>query len=88
MLNKKYKDFNIYSLPLWGMKQKLGQSKKIKKWKEIITLEDHFLDGGFGSWLKESCENVKTKILNEAISTKVIGKTGNESYLIKKYFNK
>ena len=85
---KKYKEYEAYSIPLWGMKHKSKQNIKIRKWKEIITLEDHFSDGGFGSWLKESYNGNKTKIFSESIGVNVTGKTGTESYLIKKYFSK
>ena len=71
----------------WGIEY-TEKNIKIRKWKEIITLEDHFSDGGFGSWLKESYNGNKTKIFSESIGTNVTGKTGTESYLIKKYFSK
>jgi transketolase len=44
----------IHSLPLWGMNWKLGQSEQVEQWRAVITAEDHYLDGGFGSWLLEA----------------------------------
>ena len=86
----KYKDYHLFSLPIWGMKFKKKQIDQIKKWKEIIVLEDHIEDGGFASWLKESINNfnIKTKIISKNIQSSVIGKVGSEKYLLDKFFFK
>lgn len=52
--NGRYLDYTLYSLPLWGMTQKQLQSEQIQKFMQITTVEDHLVDGGFGSWLLES----------------------------------
>ena len=44
----------IYSLPLWGMASKFAQADQAKMFDLIVTLEDHFVDGGFGSWMREA----------------------------------
>ncbi|MFT3965693.1 MAG: hypothetical protein QM690_07420 [Sphingobium sp.] len=44
----------VYSLPLWGMAAKAAQPEQIAARTEIVTLEDHLPDAGFGSWLAES----------------------------------
>ncbi|MET0365927.1 MAG: hypothetical protein ABW169_14885 [Sphingobium sp.] len=44
----------VYSLPLWGMAAKPAQPAQIAARMEIVTLEDHLPDAGFGSWLAES----------------------------------
>ena len=84
---KKYKNHSLYSMPLWGMKAKNKVKNIIKKFDEIITIEDHFYDGGFGSWLKECINdtNIKTKIKSKCISPEVINEVGSSEYLIKKY---
>ena len=41
---------------MWGMKQKKIVRSQIKNFKQIITIEDHFKDCGFGSWIKECLE--------------------------------
>ena len=64
--NKKFKDYGIYTLPLWGMKIKKFQPIQVKKFKRIVSIEDHLKDAGFGSWLVESIEN---KCPNTQIST-------------------
>lgn len=52
--NEAYKNFAIYSLPLWGMKWKSLQQQQVLLWREITAVEDHLMDGGFGSWMMES----------------------------------
>ena len=69
------------------MKHKNLQINKIKKYKKVITFENHLQDGGFGSWLCETLIRNKTKIKIESkfISEKVIGKVGSEKYLNQRY---
>ena len=58
---------------------------QINKFDEIVTIEDHLLDCGFGSWLRESIVIPEShiKITNKALSLDVIGKVGTENYLLK-----
>lgn len=83
------KNYNWATLPLWGMKYKNQQLKNIKKYKKIITVENHLQDGGFGSWLSESLSknnnNIRTKITSKFLDDKVIGKVGSEQFLNFKY---
>jgi transketolase len=83
------KNYNWATLPLWGMKYKNQQLNNIKKYKKIITVENHLQDGGFGSWLSESLSknnnNIRTKITSKFLDDKVIGKVGSEQYLNFKY---
>ena len=77
------------SLPLWGMKYKNEQIQNLKKYKKVITFENHLQDGGFGSWLSESLtknkKSIKTQIISKFLSEKVIGEVGSENYLNLKY---
>jgi len=84
---KKYKNYSLYSMPIWGMKAKNKAKNIIKKFDEIITIEDHFYDGGFGSWLKECINdtNIKTKIKSKYIRPEVINEVGSREYLLKKF---
>ena len=86
----KYNKFSIYSLPIWGMKFKNAQPNQLKKWDEVMILEDHLEDGGFGSWIKESTnnQNLKTKIISKNIDKRIISKVGSEQYLLDKYYLK
>ena len=68
------------------MKFKSLQKKFISKWDEIITLEDHLEDGGFGSYMLEasSLEGLSNKIKIKALDKKVCGMVGSQEQL-KKY---
>ncbi len=86
---KKYSDYHIYSLPIWGMKYKSIQKKEIPKWDEIITLEDHLEDGGFGSFILECNSKIKsskkTRIELKSLNKNVCSTVGDQENL-KKYF--
>ena len=84
---KNYNKYSLYSMPIWGMKAKNKVKNIIKKFDEVITIEDHFYDGGFGSWLKECIDDskIKTIIKSKFIKNKVINEVGSKEYLIKKY---
>ena len=47
-------DHAVYSMPLWSMKDKHKILDLIRNYEEIVTIEDHLIDGGFGSWLLEA----------------------------------
>lgn len=83
--NPEYSGYGIFSCPLWGAGFKVFQQKQINKFDEIITIEDHLLDCGFGSWLRESIVQLDshTKVKNKALSLDVIGKVGTEEHLLK-----
>jgi len=70
------------------VKFKNSNKQNIEKWSKIITLEDHFVDGGFGSWLKENYIGKTTSLILKGINKEVVGKVGKEDYLLTKYFNK
>src|SRR3546814_19483415 len=73
--------YNVYSMPLWGMSSKAIQAFYVADHKNIITLEDHLIDGGFGSWLLESVVN-KPDLINrikiQAMHSKVCGTVGSQ----------
>ena len=81
----KFQNYSIFSCPIWGNKYKKFQFKQILKHDKIITIEDHLLSGGFGSWIRESIINKKNNInLGHAfIDDDIIGKVGSEEYLLK-----
>lgn len=83
--NIEYHDYGIYTCPIWGAKYKEHQQGQIDQFDEIISVEDHLLDCGFGSWLRESVTRPVShvKIVNKALSQDVIGKVGSEEYLLK-----
>ncbi len=78
-------DYAIYSCPIWGAKFKHLQQDQIDAFDQIITIEDHLSDCGFGSWLRESVTKATShpKIESMALSQNIIGKVGSEEYLLK-----
>ncbi len=84
-VNPEYSGYGIFSCPIWGAGFKVFQQEQINKFDEIITIEDHLLDCGFGSWLRESIviHDSHVKIKHKALSLDVIGKVGSEDYLLK-----
>ena len=84
--NFEVKEFSIYSLPLWGMKYKKYQPLQIETFKSVVTVEDHLLDGGFGSWMLEAlCSKAhKTKVTIKAFNSAVCGMVGSDKSLLSK----
>jgi len=84
LLKSKYKGYGLYSLPLWSMKSKKYQLEQIRQFSEVVTLEDHLEDGGFGSWLKESLGSYSnTKIESLFLDPKVCGEVGTKDALMR-----
>lgn len=72
----------LNSMPLWGMMTKEVQPQQVKNYKCVITVEDHLLDGGFGSWLMESTSiqpELLTRIKIKSLNAKVCGMVGKQS---------
>ena len=85
---KQFKDFSVYSMPIWSMKSKSNIKKVIKSFSDILVVENHLEDGGFSSWLRELNSNNKlTNIRSFSLSNQVVGKVGDKNYLEKKYFS-
>jgi transketolase len=80
--NLSLKSCSLHSMPLWGMKSKDGQAQKIEDFRQVITVEDHLMDGGFGSWLLEAT-TVRPELLArlkvKALDAKVCGMVGKQS---------
>jgi len=49
-----YAGYALHSLPLWGMGAKAEQCIQAVAWEQVVTVEDHLRDAGFGSWFAES----------------------------------
>lgn len=52
--NPSLKDCALHSMPLWSMKTKHAQAQQVEDFAKVITVEDHLMDGGFGSWMLEA----------------------------------
>jgi len=79
---EKYKDFSIYSCPIWGQKYSQVQKINLSCFETVITVEDHLNAGGFGSWLQENSSDYRDKIESIYIKNSVIGMVGEEGYLL------
>lgn len=79
---EKYKDFSIYSCPIWGQKYSHVQKINLSCFETVITVEDHLNAGGFGSWLQENSSDYRDKIESIYIKNSVIGMVGEEGYLL------
>jgi transketolase len=73
----------VHSLPLWGMRCKAGQVDQARRFREVLTLEDHLLDAGFGSWLMEALAQgaCTTRVVPRALSPDVCGTVGSQTTL-------
>ena len=76
----------VYSLPMWGQSVSSDLVKKINKFKNIITVEDHLIEGGLGSFLMEICSqnDIKTKIKSFGIDSSLVFSVAKESSIISK----
>jgi transketolase len=78
----KYRSLN--SMPLWSMKVKEAQPGKIEEFETVISVEDHVMDGGFGSWLLEATTirpDLLARIKIKSLDSKVCGMVGKQSTL-------
>ena len=81
---RKRPNHTVFSMPLWGMSSKKAQEQQVSQCEAITTLEDHLMDGGFGSWLLESLNTtpeLRARIKIEALDPSVCGTVGTQSTL-------
>lgn len=85
-----YQDHSVCSMPLWSMASKRRQLDMFRKYTQVVTIEDHLQDGGFGSWMLEAnamAENhevsKQTIIRNIALTSEVCGTVGSQKMLNK-----
>jgi transketolase len=82
--NPNQKSCYLHSMPLWGMKTKGAQARQIEQFDRVITVEDHLMDGGFGSWLMEATSirpDLLARIKIKSLDSKVCGMVGKQSTL-------
>lgn len=73
---------SLNSMPLWSMKIKSTQAKQIEKFERVITVEDHLMDGGFGSWLLEATTvrpELLARIIIKSLDPKICGMVAKQS---------
>lgn len=74
----------VHSLPLWGMQSKASQRPQAGAIDHLITLEDHLVDAGFGSWLREALAEgpgFAGRLTTHALDSKVCGLVGTQATL-------
>lgn len=80
--NRSLQACSLKSMPLWSMQTKYIQAEQIEKFERVITVEDHLMDGGFGSWLLEAA-TVRPELLSrikiKALDPKVCGMVAKQS---------
>lgn len=77
-------DRAVYSMPLWSMADKPAQCDLLRTRSEVLAIEDHLQDGGFGSWLLEAraAEPALDCIVRPmALSPAVCGTVGSQATL-------
>ena len=77
--------YALHALPLWGMASKPLQAAQVAAWDEVVTLEDHLPDGGFGSWMREAVSvdhpGLNMRIRTRALDPVVCGMVGKQETL-------
>jgi len=81
---------DFFSLPLWGQSTRETQEKWLSQYNHVITVEDHLLDGGFGSWMMENVAmlGISTRIYPVALDYSSVGKVAKEEALIRPLLSK
>ena len=82
--NPKLGHYSLNSMPLWGMKTKGAQARQVENFTNVLTYEDHLMDGGFGSWLMEATSirpDLLHRIRIKSLDSKVCGMVAKQSTL-------
>ena len=75
-------EYAVKSMPLWSMNSKNCQSEEVQKYTDVITVENHLKDGGFGSWMLESVNaSLRGRVTIKALDSKICGMVGREGSL-------
>lgn len=78
-----YEGWALHSIPVWGARLREHSRGRLAGFTEIVTVEDHLLDGGFGSWVLETfaTEEPRPRIGLRALDPRVAEAVGKEDYL-------
>lgn len=79
-----FQNHTIATAPLWSQASKKKFVKNTAQFNEIITLEDHLIDGGFGSWCMEALAQYGSRscmIYPVALDPVVCGTVGSQRAL-------
>ncbi|MFB9281306.1 transketolase family protein [Microbacterium laevaniformans] len=78
-----YEGYGLYSMPVWGAAFRGRALDALAPFSRIVTVEDHLLDGGFGSWILESlsAEDRAVSVRIKALDPVVAEAVGKEDHL-------
>ena len=70
---------------MWGQSAIDKLVKRVGDFSNILTVEDHILPGGFGSYVMEglALASTKTRVTPFALCSDVVGKVAKESELLR-----
>jgi transketolase len=79
---------SLYSMPLWGPQHRQVQATEVARWDSVKTVEDHVIDGGFGSWMLESlalhAPDQLSKVSLAALPAEICGVVGSQDELMQR----
>ena len=80
----------VFSCPLWSSKYGKVLSSQLSEFSTVITVEDHVLSGGFGSWILElvASNDLDIRVIPFALDIDVIGSVANENTLLQSLLTK
>jgi transketolase len=79
-----YAGYAVCSMPLWGMAEKRIQAAQVERFTNLVTVEDHLIDGGFGSWMLEALADspqLRGRIHAIGLKEAVCGTVGSQAVL-------
>lgn len=82
--NPDLEHWSLNSMPLWSMRTKEAQVGQVGDFATVLTIEDHLMDGGFGSWLLEAVSirpDLLARIKIKSLDSKICGMVGKQSTL-------
>jgi transketolase len=66
------------------MATKSSQAEQVAHWEQVVTVEDHLQDAGFGSWMCEALAGVpqiSSRIKVKALTPLICGMVGRQEVL-------
>jgi len=79
-----YASHRITTLPLWSQAAKARQPQQVGAARQVVSVEDHLIDGGFGSWLLEAVINeggLSERVRIRGLKPEVCGMVGSQATL-------
>lgn len=74
--------FDIFTLPIWGMDETSKIVDQLSQYERLVTVEDHLMEGGFGSWVLEALKpSLRSRLRIVGLHNKVCGMVGSQSLL-------